>query len=480
MKFTDLGLSSAILDAVSEQGYDTPSPIQAQAIPAVLEGRDVMAAAQTGTGKTAGFTLPILERLSKGRKARANQVRALVLTPTRELAAQVGDSVATYGKNLSLSSTVVFGGVKINPQMMRLRSGADVLVATPGRLLDLYGQNALKFDHLEVLVLDEADRMLDMGFIRDIKKVLALLPKNRQNLMFSATFSDDIRDLAKGLVNDPVEVSVSPRNTTARTVEQWIYPIDKNKKAKLLVNLIVDNDWQQVLVFTRTKHGANRLTRTLDSYGISAAAIHGNKSQGARTKALANFKDGSLRVLVATDIAARGLDIDQLPQVVNFDLPHVSEDYVHRIGRTGRAGAEGHAVSLVCADEHKQLVAIERTIQQLLERRVAEGFEPVNELPPSPALKPLKAKKPKKPKKPKAEHHDGQRSGESASGHKPPSQKPRHRRRPASGGEKGRGENSSNRSGNNGNRSGNRSDNSGNRSRNNNQNRQSSGNRRDQ
>jgi ATP-dependent RNA helicase RhlE len=321
---------------------------------------------------------------------------------------------------------VVFGGVKINPQMMKLRKGVDILVATPGRLMDLYGQNAVKFDQLEVLVLDEADRMLDMGFIRDIRKILALLPKRRQNLMFSATFSDEIRDLAKGLVNNPVEISVSPRNTTAQTVEQWIHPVDKNQKSKLLTKLINDNDWQQVLVFSRTKHGANRLARTLEGKGISAAAIHGNKSQGARTKALANFKDGGIRVLVATDIAARGLDIDQLPQVVNFDLPHVSEDYVHRIGRTGRAGASGHAVSLVCADEFKQLIDIERVIQQLLERKIVAGFEPVNELAKSPAIKPFKAKKPKKPKQPKVEHQDGQRSGENAKGHKPASKNKRH------------------------------------------------------
>lgn len=423
MSFTDLGLSPAILEAVSEQGYDTPSPIQAQAIPAVLEGKDVMAAAQTGTGKTAGFTLPILERLSNGKKVKSNHIRTLVLTPTRELAAQVGESVSLYGKNLPLSSAVVFGGVKINPQMQKLRKGVDILVATPGRLMDLYGQNAVKFDQVEVLVLDEADRMLDMGFIRDIKKILALLPKRRQNLMFSATFSDDIRNLAKGLVNNPVEISVSPRNTTAERVEQWVHPVDKNQKSKLLIKLIKEGDWQQVLVFTRTKHGANRLTKNLDAKDISAAAIHGNKSQGARTKALANFKSGEIRVLVATDIAARGLDIDQLPQVVNFDLPNVPEDYVHRIGRTGRAGASGHAVSLVMADEHKQLIDIERVIQKHLTREIVEGFEPVNALPKSPPIKPVRAKKPKKPK---VDHQDGQRSGEVAKGHKPVSKNKRH------------------------------------------------------
>ncbi len=421
MSFASLGLSAPILEAVAEQGYDTPSPIQAQAIPAVIEGKDVMAAAQTGTGKTAGFTLPLLERLSKGERIQGNQVRALVLTPTRELAAQVGESVATYGKNLPLRSTVVFGGVKINPQMMKLRKGVDILVATPGRLLDLYNQNAVRFKHLEVLVLDEADRMLDMGFINDIRKILALLPKNRQNLMFSATFSDEIRNLAKGLVNNPVEISVSPRNTTAKTVEQWLYPVDKKQKSALLTKLILDNKWQQVLVFTRTKHGANRLTKQLEAANIKAAAIHGNKSQGARTKALAGFKDGSVRILVATDIAARGLDIDQLPQVVNFDLPNVAEDYVHRIGRTGRAGASGQAISLVCADETKELASIERLIGQLLDRKLIDGFKPSHEVPVSRIDR--APKKPKKPKKPKVGHHDGQRSGDVARGHKPRSKK---------------------------------------------------------
>jgi ATP-dependent RNA helicase RhlE len=424
MSFASLDLSPAILKAVAEKGYDTPSPIQAKAIPAVIEGKDVMAAAQTGTGKTAGFTLPILERLSKGERAKANQARALVLTPTRELAAQVGDSVATYGQYLPLSSAVVFGGVKINPQMMKLRRGVDILVATPGRLLDLYNQRAVNFKQLEVLVLDEADRMLDMGFIHDIRKILAVLPKQRQNLLFSATFSDDIRKLAKGLVNNPVEISVSPRNTTAPTVEQWICPVDKNQKSVVLTQLIKDNSWEQVLVFTRTKHGANRLTRHLEGKGIKASAIHGNKSQGARTKALAGFKNGELQVLVATDIAARGLDIDQLPQVVNFDLPNVPEDYVHRIGRTGRAGATGQAISLVCADEFKQLSDIERLIGQLLTRKVITGFKPVHELPESR----LDRRPPRsnKPKKPKIGHKDGQRSGENARGHKPSGKNKKH------------------------------------------------------
>jgi len=427
MSFDSLGLSAPILSAVKEQGYDTPTAIQQQAIPAVLEGKDVMAAAQTGTGKTAGFTLPLLEKLSTGAPVRSNQVRALVLTPTRELAAQVSDSVATYGKNLNLRSTVVFGGVKINPQMMRLRRGVDILVATPGRLLDLFNQNAVRFNQLEVLVLDEADRMLDMGFIHDIKKILALLPKNRQNLMFSATFSDDIRRLAKGLVNNPVEISVTPANSTVKSVEQWIHPVDKQQKTPSLIHLIKSGPWHQVLVFSRTKHGANKITKLLERDGLKAAAIHGNKSQNARTKALADFKSGQIQVLVATDIAARGIDIDQLPHVVNFDLPDVPEDYVHRIGRTGRASATGQAVSLVCADEFKQLSDIERLIGEVIPRKAIAGFEPVHALPESRLdLRPIKPKKPKKPKNPHTDHQDGQRSGDVARGHKPTSKNRRH------------------------------------------------------
>ena len=409
MTFDDLGLSPAILTAVTEKGYDTPSPIQEKAIPAVLSGRDVMAAAQTGTGKTAGFTLPLLEILSKsGKKVQSNQVRALVLTPTRELAAQVAESVSDYSKNLPIRSSVVFGGVKINPQMQRLRQGVDVLVATPGRLLDLYNQNAVKFDKLEVLILDEADRMLDMGFIHDIKKILRVLPKQRQNLLFSATFSDDIRKLAKGLVSDPIEVSVSSPNTTVETVDHWICPVDKKQKAELLCHLITHNEWKQVLVFSRTKHGANKLTKKLEAAGITATAIHGNKSQSARTKALAGFKDGQVRALVATDIAARGLDISQLPHVVNFDLPDVPEDYVHRIGRTGRAGSSGEAISLVCADEIKQLSDIERLIGELLPRKLIDGFEPDHDVPESR----LRQQKPKKPKR----TNSGARQGSSRSG----------------------------------------------------------------
>ncbi|NLS11831.1 DEAD/DEAH box helicase [Vibrio sp. SM6] len=418
MSFASLGLSLPIVKAVESKGYLTPSPIQEQAIPAVLAGHDLMAAAQTGTGKTAGFTLPILERLTNGPKVKSNHIRALVLTPTRELAAQVQENVFTYSINLPLTSAVVFGGVKINPQMMRLRKGADVLVATPGRLLDLYQQNALKFSQLEVLVLDEADRMLDMGFIRDIEKILALLPKRRQTLLFSATFSDEIRTLATGLLNQPVEISVSAPNSTARTVEQAVYPADVKKKPMMLAKMIEQGNWQQTLVFTRTKHGANKLAAFLNEQGISSAAIHGNKSQGARTKALADFKSNEIRVLVATDIAARGIDIPQLPQVVNFELPKVAEDYVHRIGRTGRAGETGHAISLVCALEAPELFAIERLTQQVLPRLSLDGFVVSNSVPESKLdTRPIKPKKPKKPKKPRegnAQNETANERGESS------------------------------------------------------------------
>jgi len=425
MSFADLGLCPQILSAVADQGYETPSPIQAQAIPAVLGGHDVMAAAQTGTGKTAGFTLPILELLSKGQKAQNNQVRTLILTPTRELAAQIAENVSVYSKNLPLKSAVVFGGVKINPQMQKLRGGVDVLVATPGRLIDLYNQRAVRFDHLEILVLDEADRMLDMGFIHDIKRIIKFLPQKRQNLMFSATFSPDIRQLAKGLINNPVEVSVTPENSTVERIEQWICPLDKSRKTEALTFLIEDNEWKQVLVFSRTKHGANRIAKQLEAKGHSAAPIHGNKSQGARTKALAGFKDGSIKVLVATDIAARGIDIDQLPIVVNFDLPNVPEDYVHRIGRTGRAGAGGEAVSLVSNDEAQQLRDIERVIKQLIPRKEIPGFEANHRLPEFELdTRPIKAKRAKKPR---SDHQDGQRSGENARGHKPRSANSRHK-----------------------------------------------------
>ncbi len=380
MKFTELGLHEALLKAVSEQQYTTPTPIQAQAIPAVMQGRDMLASAQTGTGKTAGFTLPLLHRLVDRPRAGSTRPLALVLTPTRELAAQVHDSIQTYGRHLPLRSAVVFGGVKINPQITALRRGVDILVATPGRLLDLHQQKAVGLDRIEILVLDEADRMLDMGFIHDIRRVLGLLPRKRQNLMFSATYSPDIQKLAKGLLNNPVEVNVAPVSTAAERVDQTLHPVDKGRKAELLSHLIRDQGWYQALVFSRTKHGANKLVKLLDRDGIQAGAIHGNKSQAQRTKVLDQFKRGKLQILVATDIAARGIDIDQLPQVVNFDLPNVPEDYVHRIGRTGRAGAEGQAVSLVSADESKQLKDIERLLKRRIERVSVEGFEPRDSL----------------------------------------------------------------------------------------------------
>lgn len=378
MSFESLGLSAELLRALGEQGYTTPTPIQQQAIPVILGGRDVLAAAQTGTGKTAGFTLPMLQRLAKGTDAgrRAKQPRALVLVPTRELAAQVGESVTTYGRHLDIPSAVIFGGVKINPQIAALHRGVDIVIATPGRLLDHVRQRTLDLSRIEILVLDEADRMLDMGFIHDIRKVLALLPEKRQNLLFSATFAAEIRTLSDRLLDRPVSIDVAPRNTAAETVAQVVHPVDKGRKRELLSYLIGSNNWRQVLVFTRTKHGANRLAGQLERDGLTAAAIHGNKSQGARTRALAGFKDGSVRVLVATDIAARGLDIDQLPHVVNFELPNVAEDYVHRIGRTGRAGNEGEAMSLVCIDELKLLRDIERLLGRRIRSETLSGFEP--------------------------------------------------------------------------------------------------------
>jgi len=377
MAFNELGLSEAILRAIADLGYTQPTPIQEQAIPVVLQGGDLLAGAQTGTGKTAGFTLPLLERLSRT-PARAGKsvIRALVLAPTRELAAQVEESVRQYGKYLKLKSMMMFGGVGINPQIDQLRRGVDILVATPGRLLDHMQQGTVDLSHVEILVLDEADRMLDMGFIRDIRKVLAKLPAQRQNLLFSATFSDEIKALAAGLLNAPKIIEVARRNTTAQTVDQRVYLVDRERKRELLTKLIQDNNWFQVLVFTRTKHGANRLAEQLDKDGIKALAIHGNKSQSARTRALSEFKDATLQVLVATDIAARGIDIDQLPHVVNFDLPNVPEDYVHRIGRTGRAGATGEAWSLVCIDEKQLLIDIEKTIGRSFPKEIVPGFEP--------------------------------------------------------------------------------------------------------
>ncbi|WJF90741.1 DEAD/DEAH box helicase [Paraburkholderia bonniea] len=391
MSFDSLGLSEPLVRAVHELGYTIPTPIQTQAIPAVLNGGDLLAGAQTGTGKTAGFTLPILQRLTTGAAPTTasgkRPVRALILTPTRELAAQVEESVRLYGKYLKLKSTVMFGGVGINPQIDALRRGVDIVVATPGRLLDHMQQKTIDLSQLEILVLDEADRMLDMGFIHDIKRVLAKLPPKRQNLLFSATFSDEIKTLADNLLDSPALIEVARRNTTAETVAQKIHPVDRDRKRELLTHLIQQHKWFQVLVFTRTKHGANRLAEQLAKDGITALAIHGNKSQSARTRALAEFKDGTLQVLVATDIAARGIDIDQLPHVVNFDLPNVPEDYVHRIGRTGRAGATGEAVSLVCVDELQLLKDIERLIKRPVPQEVIAGFEPDPNAKPEPILR---------------------------------------------------------------------------------------------
>jgi ATP-dependent RNA helicase RhlE len=413
MLFSELGLKAEIQRAVAEQGYDTPTPIQQQAIPAVLAGHDLMATAQTGTGKTAGFTLPILHLLASGPNDRLTRIaktpRVLVLTPTRELAIQVEESVRTYGKYLPINSLAVFGGVGINPQIANLRRGVDILVATPGRLLDHVQQRTVDLSVIEIFVLDEADRMLDMGFIRDIRKVIALLPKQRQNLMFSATFSPDIRELAAGLLHQPVSVDVAPRNTAAETVTQRIIETDREKKKELLCHLFATRGWHQVLVFARTKHGADALARTLDKAGIKSAAIHGDKSQGARTRALTDFKDGKLVALVATDIAARGIDIDALPYVINYELPNVPEDYVHRIGRTGRAGMEGEAISLVCHDERPNLRDI-----------VIPGFEQSATAAPRPPQPPRGARKPqaqprsqapkagKNPGRPQ-QHHSGNR-----------------------------------------------------------------------
>ena len=376
LKFTELGLAPEILRAIADQGYETPTPIQAQAIPVVLDGDDLMACAQTGTGKTAGFTLPILNKLAQAKTTGPRKIRVLILTPTRELAAQVGESVATYGAHLPFKSLVIFGGVSMNPQISALRKGVDILIATPGRLLDHAQQRNVDLSGIEVLVLDEADRMLDMGFIHDIRRVLALVPKKRQTLLFSATFSDEIRELAATFLTDPQYVESERRNTAAELVTQQVYRVDRERKRDLLIELIREKGWYQVLVFTRTKWGANGLAEKLTKAGIEADAIHGNKSQNARTRALANFKSGKLHVLVATDIAARGIDITELPHVVNYELPNVPEDYVHRIGRTGRAGSEGQAVSLVCVDENKLLKDIERLLRKQIEALLYPGFEP--------------------------------------------------------------------------------------------------------
>ena len=380
MSFNELGLSEPLLKAISESGYTEPTAIQSAAIGPVLSGKDLMASAQTGTGKTAAFTLPLLEKLGQTDNP-GNHPRVLIITPTRELAAQIEASANTYGKHTTLQSLAVFGGVKIGPQIKKLRQGIDILVATPGRLLDLSQQGAVNLKNIEVLVLDEADRMLDMGFIPDIKRIQKLLPDTKQTLMFSATYSPEIRKLAHDYLSNPVEVNVTPKNAAAHTVEQVLHPVDKSRKSQLLQHLVKTNGWSQALVFSKTKHGANKLTRDLVKIGVRAAAIHGNKSQAQRTKALEDFKRGKVEVLVATDIASRGIDISELPMVINFDLPHVPEDYVHRIGRTGRAGTTGNAISLVCADESKQLRDIERVINKPLERVEIEGFEPDHVLP---------------------------------------------------------------------------------------------------
>ena len=401
MTFAALGLIEPLLRALDGLGYQNPTPVQAQAIPAVLKGRDLLAAAQTGTGKTAGFALPLLQKLlQEGPQVAANSVRALVLVPTRELAEQVHDSFRAYGQHVPLRTAVAYGGVSINPQMMKLRKGVDVLVATPGRLLDLYRQNALKFTQLQVLVLDEADRMLDLGFARELQEVFAALPKRRQTLLFSATFSEAIRQMAGGLLRDPLSIEVAPRNTAAKTVKQQLITVDKKRKAELFLHLLQARRWRQALVFAKTRKGVDELVGVLQAEGIAADSIHGDKPQPARLRALQRFKDGEVDFLVATDVAARGLDIEQMPLVVNFDLPIVAEDYVHRIGRTGRAGASGQALSLVCADEVQHLAAIETLIGQLLPRSEEDGFEAEHRVPQT-TLGGQVLKKPKKPKQPK-------------------------------------------------------------------------------
>lgn len=421
MSFNSLGLSDALLKAISKKGYTTPSPIQQKAIPPILEGKDVLASAQTGTGKTAGFTLPILQLLSQGQQLRQRPVRALILTPTRELAAQILANIKEYSIFLDLRSTVIFGGVNQNPQVSQLRQGVDILVATPGRLIDLQNQGLISLSKVEILVLDEADRMLDMGFLKDIERVMKVLPPKRQNLLFSATFSKDIKKLAMGILHHPVQVEATPENTTVDAIVQKIYPVAKEKKTELIIKLITEGNWKQILVFTRTKQGANKLTESMISSGIKAAAIHGNKGQGARTKALAGFKDGSLTALVATDIAARGLDIPLLPHVINFELPNIPEDYVHRIGRTGRAGASGEAISLFSPDETTFLRDIEKLVGLKLPKENIKGFEP----DPNASTEPIKQGQGRQqrnaaPKKPTTT--TSSRSGNNSFGPRRPSQ----------------------------------------------------------
>ena len=426
MTFKDLGLSAELVKAVEEKGYTTPSPIQQKAIPLILQGKDILASAQTGTGKTAGFTLPILQYLTATKNIKYRPLRALILTPTRELAAQVYDNIKEYSKYVNIKSAVVFGGVNAKPQIATLRSGIDILVATPGRLLDLHNQKAVSFNRIDVLILDEADRMLDMGFVRDINKIISFMPAERQNLLFSATFSDDIKKLAETILRNPVAVETAPQNSTAKKVTHSVFKVDKDKKTEFTIKLIKDNSWKQVLIFTRTKHGANKLCEKLAKSGISAAAIHGNKSQGARTKALQNFKENTIKVLVATDIAARGLDIPLLPHVINFELPNIPEDYIHRIGRTGRAGAAGEAISLVCSEETEYQNEIEKLLNEKLNSTIVEGFEPTDTAPPKRAATQSKGSfgKKKKPKntvvsagnKPKRKPHFKQKNTTSTGG----------------------------------------------------------------
>jgi ATP-dependent RNA helicase RhlE len=418
MPFEKLGLQAELVRAVKAQGYTRPTPIQTRAIPVALDGRDILAGAQTGTGKTAAFALPILQLLSR-RGTNGRQPRALVLTPTRELAAQVEESVRTYGRGLRLRSTVVFGGVGLTPQIQHLRRGVDILVATPGRLLDLAGRGNLDLSRVEILVLDEGDRMLDMGFMPDVRRILALLPRKRQNMLFSATYSDEIRDLADRLLHHPEMIDVAPRNAAVETVAQVVHPVASTRKRELLAKLILDGDWRQVLVFTRTKHGANRLAKQLLSDGVSATAIHGNKSQTARTRALADFKRGTVRTLVATDLASRGLDIDQLPHVVNYELPHVPGDYIHRIGRTGRAGANGVAVSLVCAEERPLLADIQRLLRREIEVKGIAGFKSEAAGCPAPAVAHA-ARRPGAPRRPRAPRRPARKESIADSRRRPP------------------------------------------------------------
>ncbi|WP_375240274.1 DEAD/DEAH box helicase [Polaribacter sp.] len=434
MTFSDLGLSPALVKAVEEKGYTKPSPIQEKAIPHILEGKDILASAQTGTGKTAGFTLPVLQYLSDTKHPKYRPLRALVLTPTRELAAQVHDNVKEYSKYVNIKSAVVFGGVNAKPQIATLRRGVDILVATPGRLLDLHDQKAVSFKRIDVLILDEADRMLDMGFVRDINKLISFMPAKRQNLLFSATFSKEIKKLASGILENPVSVETAPQNSTAKKVTHKVFKVDKKRKTEFTIKLIKDNNWNQVLIFTRTKHGANKLTQKLIQSKITAAAIHGNKSQGARTKALKNFKENTIKVLVATDIAARGLDIPLLPHVINFELPNVPEDYVHRIGRTGRAGAAGEAISLVCSEETEYQNEIEKLLKEKLKSTVVEGFEPTDTAPPKRAATQSKSSFGKKKKQRPSNVNPG-----GSSDQKKPKRKPHFKSNKPAGATSGRG-----------------------------------------